>query len=209
MYIPGPFASPHEEATLALVERHGFGQLVTNGAHGLVASHLPMQLDRTRNVLIGHLAGPNPQTDHLAACEKSGAHVLAMFEGPHGYVSPSWYAPTNKSVPTWNYAAAHVYGVPRLIADKAMLHDLVENLAKQYERLSWRIQAQDAAYIDTMLGGIVGFEIAISRIEGKFKLSQNRNATDRANVIAALAASGNADDAALAELMRSHFEKGK
>jgi transcriptional regulator len=209
MYIPGPFASPDDDATLALIDRYGFGQLVTHGADGPMASHLPMQLDRTRNVLIGHLAGPNPQTDHLAACEKSGTPVLAMFEGPHGYVSPSWYAPTNKSVPTWNYAAAHVYGVPRLIRDKASLHTLVAALAQQYERLSWRIEAQDPAYIDMMLGGIVGFELAISRIEGKFKLSQNRNATDRANVIAALAASGNADDAALGHLMQTHLEKGK
>ena len=204
MYVPGHFASPHHDATLSLVEKYGFGQLVTHGSDGLIASHLPMQLDRTRNVLVGHLAGPNPQTDHLAHAAKSGTQVLAMFEGPHGYVSPSWYAPTNRSVPTWNYTAAHVYGVPTLVTAKPDLHALVHNLAVQYETLGWHIDAQDPAYIDTMLGGIVGFEIAIARIEGKFKLSQNRNAIDRARVIDALAAIGNAE---LADEMRLHTKK--
>jgi len=204
MYIPGPFASPHDEATLSLVEKYGFGQLVTHGSDGLIASHLPLQLDRARNVLVGHLAGPNPQTDHLAHAAKHGTQVLAMFEGPHGYVSPSWYMPTNKSVPTWNYTAAHVYGVPRLVTAKPDLRKLVHDLAAQYETLGWHIDRQDPAYIDAMLGGIVGFEIAVARIEGKFKLSQNRSAGDRARVIDALAAEGNAD---LADTMRLHAKK--
>lgn len=207
MYVPAVFASPHDEATLSLIERNGFGQLVTHGSDGLIASHVPLQIDRARNLLVGHLAGPNPQADHLAQAAKTGTQVLAMFEGPHGYVSPGWYVPTNKSVPTWNYTAAHVYGVPKLVTAKTELHKLVQSLADQYETQGWHIDAQDPAYIDTMLGGIVGFEIAIARIEGKFKLSQNRSAADRTRVIDALMATGHAHDAALADEMQRHGKK--
>lgn len=207
MYVPGVFASPHDEATLSLIEQNGFAQLVTHGDDGLIATHLPLQLDRARNLLVGHLAGPNSQVDHLTQASKTGTHVLAMFEGPHGYVSPSWYVPTNKSVPTWNYTAAHVYGVPKLVTAKPDLHKLVQNLASQYETQGWHIDNQDPAYIDMMLGGIVGFEIAIARIEGKFKLSQNRSATDRTRVIDALLATGHAHDAALGNEMQRHTKK--
>jgi len=204
MYVPRPFASPDDEATLSLIDENGFGQLVANGAEGLIAAHVPMQLDRERRVLIGHLAGPNPLVEALDACEKSGAQVLAIFAGPHGYVSPSWYVPNNKSVPTWNYTAAHVYGTPRMIHAKPDLHALLEKLVAQYERLGWRMEDQDPVFMDKMLGGIAGFEIPLARIVGKFKLSQNRQAADRDGVIAGLEKSGGPGDAALAAAMRAH-----
>jgi transcriptional regulator len=203
MYIPPPFASPGDDATAALVAGNGFAVLVAAGADGVpVAAHLPLQHDVARGVLVGHLAGPNPLADTLADCAKARREVLAVFQGPHGYISPSWYAAKRNTVPTWNYAVAHVYGVPALTTDKVALRALVDGLARQYERHGWTLDAQDESYVDRMLGGIVGFEIAITRLEGKFKMSQNRNADDRAGVIAGLEASGRPDDAALAQAMR-------
>jgi transcriptional regulator len=203
MYIPPPFASPGDDATAALVAGNGFAVLVAAGADGVpVAAHLPLQHDVARGVLVGHLAGPNPLADTLADCAKARREVLAIFQGPHGYISPSWYAAKHNSVPTWNYAVAHVYGVPTLTTERVALRALVDGLARQYERHGWTLDAQDESYVDRMLGGIVGFEIAISRLEGKFKMSQNRNAADRAGVIAGLEASGRPDDAALAQAMR-------
>jgi transcriptional regulator len=203
MYIPSHFASPDDGATARLVAENGFAVLVATGADGVpVAAHLPLQHDAARGVLIGHLAGPNPLSDVLAECEKAARDVLAVFQGAHGYISPSWYAAKHNTVPTWNYAAAHVYGVPKLITQKAQLRVLVDRLARQYEHHGWTLDAQDDSYVDRMLGGIVGFEIAITRLEGKFKMSQNRNAADRDGAIAGLEASGRPDDAALARAMR-------
>lgn len=203
MYIPSHFASPDDGATARLVAENGFAVLVATGADGVpVAAHLPLQHDAARGVLIGHLAGPNPLSDVLAECEKAARDVLAVFQGAHGYISPSWYAAKHNTVPTWNYAAAHVYGVPKLITQKAQLRVLVGRLARQYEHHGWTLDAQDDSYVDRMLGGIVGFEIAITRLEGKFKMSQNRNAADRDGAIAGLEASGRPDDAALARAMR-------
>jgi transcriptional regulator len=203
MYIPPPFASPGDDATAALIAANGFAVLVASGADGVpVAAHLPLQHDAARGVLIGHLAGPNPLSDVLAKCAAAKREVLAIFQGPHGYISPSWYAAKRNTVPTWNYAVAHVYGVPALTTDKAALRPLVDRLARQYERHGWTLDAQDELYVDRMLGGIVGFEIAITRLEGKFKMSQNRDAADRAGVVAGLEASGRPDDAALARAMR-------
>ncbi|MBL8806263.1 MAG: FMN-binding negative transcriptional regulator [Rhodospirillales bacterium] len=204
MYIPSAFASPSDEATARLIDEFGFAVLVACGAGGVpVVSHVPLLHDRQRNVLIGHLAGPNPQAEILEECARAGREVLAVFQGPHGYISPSWYAAKHNSVPTWNYAAAHVYGVPATFSSPDRLRAIVDSLAKKYERMGWTLAAQDEDYVARMLGGIVGFEIAIARIEGKFKMSQNRNAADRAGVLAGLEATGRADDAQLARAMRA------
>ncbi len=203
MYIPPHFASPDDEATAKVIADNGFGLLVANGSDGRpVAAHLPMQYDPARRVLTGHLAGPNPLADALDDCARAGREVLAIFQGRHGYISPSWYAAKTNTVPTWNYEAAHVYGVPAMTSDKARLRAIVADLSRQYERDGWTIDAQDPGYIDKMLGAIVGFEIPVKHLEGKFKLSQNRDAADRAGAIAGLEATGRPDDAALARAMR-------
>lgn len=203
MYIPPHFASPDEAATAKVIADNGFGLLVANDSTGTpVAAHLPMQYDAKRRVLTGHLAGPNPLADALDDCARAGREVLAIFQGRHGYISPSWYATKSNTVPTWNYEAAHLYGVPKMTSDKAKLRAIVDDLARQYESHGWTIDAQDPGFIDKMLGAIVGFEIPVARLEGKFKLSQNRNAADRAGAIAGLEATGRADDAALARAMR-------
>jgi transcriptional regulator len=195
MYIPTAFRADDRAALYDLIDRHGFGTLVTVLDGAPFATHLPFLLDRARGVLLGHVARANPHAAALA-----GAEALAIFQGPHAYVSPSWYT-TGPAVPTWNYAAVHVYGTASLL-DEPRLLDLLHRLVGQYESGRQRPWAMDlpADYRQKMLRGIVGFEVPLGRVEGKFKLSQNRPAEDRAGVIGALAAGG-AEERALAEFM--------
>jgi transcriptional regulator len=195
MYIPTAFRADDRAALYDLIERHGFGTLVTVVDGSPFATHLPFVLDRDRAVLLGHVARANPHARALA-----GAEALVIFQGPHAYVSPSWYA-TAPAVPTWNYAAVHVYGTAGLL-DEPRLLDLLERLVRQYESVRERPWTMDlpADYRQKMVRAVVGFEVPLARVEGKFKLSQNRPAEDRAGVIRALAAGG-ADERALAEFM--------
>jgi transcriptional regulator len=201
MYVPQSFAMPDAAAWRELIEANGFATLVSTGPDGLVATHLPVMLDATRGpngTLVAHLARTNP---HGASLD--GADVLAIFTGPHGYISPSWYA-AHPAVPTWNYAAVHVYGRARLVNEPARLRAIVAGLVDKYESgraAPWSMTGLLETFVGGMLKGIVGVEIEIARVEGKHKLSQNRSAVDRRQVIAALAASDDADDRALADYM--------
>jgi transcriptional regulator len=201
-YLPPAFAELRPEVLFAHIERYAFGLLVSHGAGGLGVSHLPFLPERRRDalVLLAHLARDNPQLADLA----DGGEVLAIFAGPHAYVSPGWYA-SAPSVPTWNYADVYAYGRARLIDDRERLKSLLHRLTERYEAANptpWRIGDLPGAFLDSMLDRIVGFEIAVARLEGKYKLSQNRPAADRPLVIAALERSGDADGAAVARLMR-------
>ncbi len=199
VYIPSHFAESRQEVLADFIRDHNFGILVSTGASGMVASHIPFLYDAEdgeHGVLWGHLARGNPQLKDLAA----GREVLAIFEGTHGYITPRWYA-THPAVPTWNYSIVHAYGTVEPIEDAAALERLVARLADHHEagaETPWRMADQPEKYRQGMLRGISGFAIRITRLEGKFKLSQNRDATDRARVIAGLRAEGNAD---LADLM--------
>jgi transcriptional regulator len=202
VYLPPAFTEARPEVLIAHIERHEFGLLVSHGASGLIASHIPFLVERRGEALhlLGHLARPNPQLADLA----QGGEVFAIFAGPHAYVSPTWYGQA-PSVPTWNYTDVHAYGTPRLIDDDDGLRELVRRLSERHEAGNpdpWRIQDLPEAYLAGMLRGIVGFEIAVTRLEGKYKLSQNRPAADRPRVIAALEAAGGADAVAVARLMR-------
>lgn len=202
VYLPPHFTETDRDALAAHIERHEFALVVSHGAAGLVASHVPLLLDRDGEDwrLLGHLARPNPQ---LAAFAEGG-EALAIFSGPHAYVSPRWYE-AGPAVPTWNYADVHAYGSVRLVADEAWLRGFLRRLSQRHEMPAaapWRIEDLPAAYLAGMLKGIVGFEIAVTRLEGKFKLSQNRPAADRPRIIAALEAADDPDARALARLMR-------
>jgi transcriptional regulator len=204
MYVPAAFAEKDLETLHALIDDHGFATLVTNTASGPTATHLPIMLDRTRGpqgTLVAHLARANP---HARALDDADA--LAIFLGPHGYISPSWYG-QHPSVPTWNYAAVHVYGRAKMVDDPARLDAMVRQLVEQYESgraKPWSTDGLPADYMKGMLRGIVGVEIEIARIEGKLKLSQNRNAADRKAVIAALNDAASAEDRALGAYMARH-----
>jgi transcriptional regulator len=199
VYLPKHFEETREDVLAAFIAEHGFADLVTHGADGLAASQIPILYDAARRVLRGHVAKPNPQAQHF----RDGAAAVAIFWGPHAYVSPRWYE-THPAVPTWNYAAVHVAGRLRAIEEPAALEAIVRELSAKYEagaEKPWRFEALPEPYTRGMLKGIVGFELAIERLEGKFKLSQNRSERDQRNVAAALSESPRAEERELAALM--------
>jgi transcriptional regulator len=202
VYLPPAFTETREEILVAHIEQHDFGLLVTQGSAGLIASQIPFLIARRDGQLYleGHIALANPQGAEL----DGAADVLAIFAGPHAYISPSWYQ-AGPAVPTWNYAAVHAYGAARRIADPDWLRDLVDRLSRRHEAREaapWRMDGLPEPYIASMLTGIVGVEIAVSRLEGKFKLSQNRPAADRPRIIAALERREDPESRAVAQLMR-------
>ena len=195
MYIPKHFEENDAERLAELIEEYSFGVLVTVAGGKPFASHLPFLYDREKHVLRAHVARANPQWKHL-----SGAHeVLAIFGGPHTYISPSWYL--TPGVPTWNYVVTHVYGSARALEEPSAVESIVHALTSKHE--SRNATPWTPAYDPRMLNAIVGIEIAITKIEGKSKLSQNRSAADRAAVIERLEASGDPGDAAVARAMKN------
>lgn len=194
MHIPKYFAEHDQAEILRFIAAHAFGTLVTVDAGVPCASHIPFLLEQGETLtLSGHLAKANPQWQHLAA----NPQVLAMFQGAHAYVSPTWYEGTG--VPTWNYTAVHVYGTVRVIHDTAWLKAQVEHLSHYYEGDTPK--AWIPAYPDKMLEAIVGFEITIESLQAKYKLSQNRSAADQHNVMQALEASSSENERGVAALM--------
>lgn len=209
MYVPAAFAEVDTAKLHDLIEANSFATLVTCGGDEPYATHLPFLLDRDRGAhgtLVGHLARGNPHGRRIA-----GATALAIFTGPHGYVTPSWYA-IHPAVPTWNYTAVHAYGRVRLIDDAAGLEAIVRRLVATHESVRsdpWSADGLPREFMAGMLKGIVGFEMPIERIEGKFKLSQNRQPVDRKRVIEALSASQSAADRELGVYMTRHAAPGE
>ena len=195
MYRPAHFREDRPELLEAFVAAHPLGTLVVASADGLVANHIPMLLERDadgHHVLRGHVARAN----ELWRVVAPGTPVLVIFGGAQRYVTPSWYPSkraTGEVVPTWNYTVVHAHGPIRFIEERDWLLALVGTLTERNERervAPWRVTDAPAAYLERMLRAIVGFEIAVGRLEGKFKASQNRTAEDRAGVAAGLAADG-------------------
>ena len=202
VYLPPAFTEARPEVLVAHIERHDFGLLVSHGAAGLVASHIPFLVERRDEELhlLGHLARPNPQVEDLSVSRE----VLAIFSGPHAYISPSWYA-DGPSVPTWNYVDVHAYGRLQLVEDDDCLGRLLRRLSDRHEAgnpAPWRMRDLPEAYLAGTLKGIIGLDITVTRLEGKFKLSQNRPAVDRPRVIAALERCSDDDALGVAALMR-------
>jgi transcriptional regulator len=191
MYNPPLFREDRIEVLHDAIRRAGLVTLVTQTADGLIASHAPMLLDlepAPYGTLIGHLARPNPQARGAIG------EGLAIFQGPDAYITPSWYATkrqNGKVVPTWNYVAIHAYGAVEFFNDLERLRDVVIRLTERQEAgraQPWAVTDAPADFIDGMLKGIVGFAMPIARLEGKWKMSQNRPAEDRAGVISGLEA---------------------
>ncbi len=211
VYLPPLFSETRTEMLVAHIERHEFGLLVSHGREGLngglIASQIPFLAERRdgRLYLQGHLARANPQAADLDGPAGENREALAIFQGSHAYISPSWYE-AGPSVPTWNYVTVHAYGAARTIADPDWLRGLLRRLTERHEAREpappWQMQDLPEAYLQSMLNGIIGVEIAVSRLDGKFKLSQNRPAADRPRIIAALELREDADSRALARLMR-------
>jgi transcriptional regulator len=177
-----------------------------NTEHGLEAVHLPLLLDGSRGpygVLQGHVARANTIWQEAG----DGMEALAIFQGPQHYISPNWYASKRehgKVVPTWNYAIVHARGPMKWIHDRQWLRTFLDEITKTHEQTQthpWQVTDAPADYIERMLEAIVGFEIPISSIAGKWKLSQNRSAADRAGVIAGLNATPSDDARSMASLI--------
>lgn len=199
MYLPAHFEQHDPQALAALMREHPLAALVSQGAEGLTADHVPLEFDEGSLALRGHVARANPLWRSA-----DGQPVLAIFRGAQGYVTPSWYpskAATHKVVPTWNYAVVHAHGTLHAVDDAPWLHALVTRLTAHHEApraAPWAVGDAPADYVQQMLRAIVGIEVRVTRLVGKWKVSQNRSASDREGVAAGLEAEG----AALAALVR-------
>lgn len=202
MYTPRAFGVTDDDKLHALMRDYPFAVLVTPDVDSIETTHLPFLVDPSRGThgtLLGHMARANPHWKRFdGACE-----ATAIFTGPHAYVSPSWYADPH-TVPTWNYAAVHAHGRPVAIDDPQRVRELLAQLVDVHEaplEPAWTMDQAEPG-LDRQLGHIVAFEMEITRLEGKFKLSQNRSPADRRGVIKALAESGDPVLNAVAEAMR-------
>ncbi|HTO80917.1 MAG TPA: FMN-binding negative transcriptional regulator [Methylomirabilota bacterium] len=211
MYLPTQFKEESVPALHAAIRQARIGTLVTLGEDGMEASHVPMLVDpepTPYGTLRGHVSKGNPQWRRT----KADVPALAMFLGPNAYITPSWYETkrqTGKVVPTWNYVAVHAYGTVRFFEDAEPLLDIVTRLTRTHESgraAPWAVTDAPADFIRAQLKGIVGFELPIVRLEGKWKMSQNRPAEDRAGTIAGLTGEG-PEAAAVAAIMATR-EKG-
>ena len=200
MHIPEHFRLRHDSDAIAFMRANPFAILVTSRGEGPFATHLPLFLreEEGRVLLRGHVAKANPHWRYL----EEETRCLVIFHGPHSYISPANYT-ARESVPTWNYVAVHVYGNARIFssADEvlSMLNELIETFEPAY-RSQWEDLNQ--SFRENMLRQIVGFEITATKVEGKFKLSQNRTREDQANVMASLEKSPDTAVSGVAEMMK-------
>lgn len=204
MYVPKHFAETDVASLHALVRAHSFATLVSLVDGELFATHLPLLLDADRGpfgTLVGHVARANPHARAFAG----GARGLAIFHGPHAYVSPRWYA-AEPNVPTWNYLAVHASGGLAAVNDPGAVRALLARSAGVYEadaERPWSLASIPEAFATGLQKGVVAFELAIDRIEGKRKLSQNKTPADRSGVVAALRERGGEDARAIADAMEA------
>jgi len=206
MYIPAAFRQSDREKLFAFIEQNSFGLLVSQVEEEPFGSHLPFLLDRSsgpQGSLIGHLALANPQWR-----QAKGQTVMAVFSGPHAYISPTWYEAENV-VPTWNYAAVHVYGTLHVVQDEAALVKILQDFVAFYEASLPRPWTFDASsdFAQKMMKAVAGFRIEISRIEGKWKLNQNRPQEQREKVVGVLQTFTDDNSRGVADLMKKDLEE--
>ncbi|MCA0034454.1 FMN-binding negative transcriptional regulator [Mesorhizobium sp. B263B2A] len=203
MYSKPEFAPLSRDDVFGLIEAAVFATVVTSGPQGLVVSHLPFMLDRTRGAngtLVSHLARANPHSALIA----EGRAAVAVFQGPHGYISPSWYPrnPVRDSAPTWNFAVVHCHGQPMTLDDHGTarhLLQLVDELEKGRDD-RWRMRELGPGGMERRMPSIIGFDMPIERLEAKFKMGQDERLYDTDGAIGALEQS----DPALAAMMKTH-----
>ncbi|HUG20880.1 MAG TPA: FMN-binding negative transcriptional regulator [Planctomycetaceae bacterium] len=205
MYNPASFVQ-HDLPTLhSFIAHHSFATLISQSADGPGVSHLPLLLDCARNCLLGHVARANPHWQSL-----DGQPVLAIFHGPHAYVSPAWYEVPN-TVPTWNYAVVHVRGLCRIIQEEEgeRAREILERTVQTFEAgrpNPWSIDDVESGFLDKLISSIVAFTIAIEEIEGKWKLNQNHDEPRRRRVIAQLNLKSDDNSRGIARLMSDTLE---
>ena len=200
MYVPNRFKEEDTQKILKLAEEHSFATLVTVKEGVPFASHLPLMIEGDETItIVGHMAKANEQWQHF----QNGRNVMVIYRGPHAYISPSNYE--GEAVPTWNYAAIHMYGKPTLIFEESQLKDIVDKLTMTHENN--RDNPWQPEYRPAMLKAIVGFEIEVTRIDGKYKLSQNRPEKDRQNIISSLSESSSDTERKLGKLMSENTKQ--
>ena len=215
MYIPSSFAERDLPTLFAFIEAHPLATLVTSASHdGLLATHLPLVLERVAGpmgTLVGHLARANP---HSRSFTDGAVDALVIFTGPDAYITPEWYATkrdTGLVVPTWNYVAVHAYGVLRLRDDPGFLRPHLEALTTQHEATrhnAWQVSDAPAEFIAQQMKAIVGVELRIDRLEGKWKMSQNRSAADIDGVVRGLDESPSGQDQAVSAIVQQRRPSG-
>jgi transcriptional regulator len=180
LYIPQPHLVKDRKLLHDFMDEFAFVDLVT-AAPAVRITHIPTLLRRDAGpygVIFGHISRQNPQRAAL----ESGEHAVIVFHGPHSYISPSWYAKT-EAVPTWNFAVVHASGKLKAITDKKALHGLLAQLIRKFDRSTYDFSKLPESYVDGMIGGIIGFEMEIELLEGKFKLGQERSPEDQAGIL--------------------------
>jgi transcriptional regulator len=195
MYTPAHFAEPRHDELVALIKAHPLGCVVTHGADGFDANHLPFEHHPKPGMpgtLAAHIARANP----LIEIARAGADVMVVFRGHAGYISPSWYPSKHehhKMVPTWNYEVVHAHGRLRLVDDERFLRGVLARLTRQHEAAEakpWKMGDAPPDYVQQMVAMVAGIEIELTRLDGKKKLSQNREARDAQGAVDALHARG-------------------
>jgi transcriptional regulator len=203
MYIPAAFRETRPEVLHALIRDNSFASLISQLDGQLFATHLPILLDASRGpcgTLIGHMARANP---HWRAFSSESAESLAIFQGPHAYISPNWYV-SQLAVPTWNYSTVHAYGRPTVMDDPVRVRALLEETVGTFESglpEQWTTASVGDEYVTKLAQGIVAFEMPIARLEGKRKLGQNRPTADMRSAAAGLQANGDTFGQAVAQQM--------
>jgi transcriptional regulator len=198
MYIPKHFEVTEAHTLFSLMKEFSFATLVSIHEGLPFATHMPFVANQEKNLLTSHIARANPQWTSF----KDNAEVLVIFQGDHSFISPTWYD-KHPSVPTWNYMVVHAYGRLNIIDQAEKVKALLHELVLQYEK-TWNMLELSEKYLHGMMQGIVSFEIEITKLEGKFKLSQNRTELDRKQVIEALGKSDNLSDKAVAKAIEEH-----
>ncbi|WP_226671085.1 FMN-binding negative transcriptional regulator [Metabacillus litoralis] len=203
MYIPKYFKIADEAEAFDIMKEHSFATLFSQHEGMPFATHLPLILDTENTYLYGHFARPNPQWKDI-----KNQTVLAIFHGPHCYISPSWYE-TNKAVPTWNYVTIHVYGEIEFLENEYQLITSLNDMVLNYEAddSSYRLQDVDADFLASMNKAIQGFKIKITKIEGKAKLSQNHSLERQQLVIDHLDQILNSNEQQISSLMKANSKK--
>jgi len=202
MYVPKQNQLEDQAALLAYMRAYSFAALATSGAGGLTATHLPFVIEEEggRITLLAHMAKANPQWRDFAA----GAEALVIFMQPHAYVSPRLYD-SRQNVPTWNYVAVHAYGRPLLVEERAAKIELQKKLIRQHDAAYLAQMAElPESYLDARLAAIVSFSLAVTRIDARYKLSQDKNPAERERIARELEAGGEGVAAETARLMRKH-----
>ena len=210
MYVPKHFEERDVGVLHALIRSHPLGAWVTQCDGALVVNHIPFLVDASRGeqgALVGHVARANPVWRSLSKDIVS----VVIFQGAQAYITPSWYPSKHahgKAVPTWNYAVVHAHGVPRIVEDRDWLHRHVSQLSdvqESQQALPWSVSDAPPDYVDTMLRAIVGIEIPITTLVGKWKVSQNRPTADKLGTVAGLHGREDTDSREMAELVNKHI----